>query len=66
MSAKRTYEVVEDGFILNTFYAAGATVELYPEQARYDLPPYGTMLREAAPAAADRPAPAKAKKPAVE
>lgn len=52
---KQTYEVVQDGFLFGDFYKAGATIDLYPEQASYDLPPHGTMLKapsSAAPAAA--------------
>lgn len=67
--AKRTYEVMVDGFLLGDFYRAGDKVELHPEQARYDLPPHGTMLRSvgsavdgsAEAAAAEQPA-ARAKK----
>lgn len=43
--AKRTYEVLVDGFLLGDFYKAGTRVELYPEQAAYDLAPHGSMLR---------------------
>lgn len=55
---KQTYEVVQDGFLLGDFYRTGDKVELYPVQARYDLPPHGTMLRPlaAAPVAKKKPA----------
>lgn len=59
---KVTYEVVQDGFLLGDFYRAGARVELFPEQARYDLPPHGAMLRAPAAPAVTQP---RAKKTAA-
>lgn len=53
---KQTYEVAQDGFLLGDFYKAGTTVDLYPEQARYDLPPHGTMLKPLAAMPATAPA----------
>lgn len=59
---KQTYEVAEDGFLLGDHYKAGDTIALHPEQAKYDLPPHGTMLKPLATSPALSPA-AK-KKPA--
>lgn len=53
---KETYEVAQDGFLLGDFYRAGDKVELYPEQARYDLPPHGSMLKPLAATPAAAPA----------
>lgn len=56
--AMRTYDVVQSGYFLGDFYAAGATVTCLPEQAKYDLPPHGAMLAEQAePKAEPAPAP---------
>jgi len=64
---KKRYKVVANGFILNTFYAAGDVVELYPAQAKYDLPPHGAMLAELDAEAQPVAAPAqKSRKPAGE
>lgn len=45
---KKTYEVLEDGHLFGDYYHKGDRIELFPKQAEYDLPPYGTMLREVA------------------
>lgn len=50
---KETYEVAQDGFLFGDFYKAGTTIELYPEQARYDLPPHGSMLKAPSSGASD-------------
>lgn len=42
--AKRTYEVARAGWLDGMYYKAGDTVDLYPAQAEYDLPPHGDML----------------------
>lgn len=47
---KKTYEVLEDGHLFGDYYRKGDRIELLPAQAEYDLPPYGTMLREVADA----------------
>lgn len=41
---KRTYKVLVAGYYLGDYYAAGATIELLPEQAEYDTPPHGNGL----------------------
>lgn len=61
-AAKTTYTVVAPGFLFGDYYKPGDTIELHPEQAKYDLPPHGSMLMLPAAGAT---APAK-KKPAPE
>lgn len=62
MADKKTYAVVKDGFLMGGYHAAGTTVDLYPAQAKYDLPPHGDMLAEvvAAPVAPVATAPRRA------
>lgn len=61
-AAKTTYTVVEPGFLFGDYYKSGDTIDLLPEQARYDLPPHGSMLM--LPAAG--PSASAKKKPAPE
>ena len=63
-AAKITYTVAEAGFLFGDYYKPGDTIALHPEQAKYDLPPHGTMLVEPAKAVAQA-VPSK-KKPAQE
>ena len=63
MAKKQKYEVAQDGFLAGDYHRAGETVEMYPEQAAYDLPPHGSMLKApAATTAAVASNPAKPKK----
>ena len=60
---KQLYTVRESGFFLGSYHAAGETIELYAEQARFDLPPHGTGLELVVAASAATPEkPARARK----
>lgn len=61
-AVKTTYTVAEAGFLFGDYYKAGDTIDLHPAQAKYDLPPHGSMLTLPA---AGSPSPTK-KKPAPE
>ena len=45
MSGLKTYEVIEDGFILGTFRRAGEKIKLHPRQARWLITPHSNQLK---------------------